>query len=122
MIPYNHENHIYSLQKDVLNLIIDKYSPTLWMYFIKDDRLPNDVFNYSKIIQANSLEEAKRKIIFSNMVYLFKLGLLKMTLSFADKIINTFNIISNDCINCQRFLSRVHFKKEHLKQENDNNF
>jgi len=118
MIPYNHKNNTYSLQKDVVNLIIEKTSPTLWMYFIKDDTLPNSTFHYSKFIQADSLEEAKKKIFFSNISYLFKVRLLHMSIPFANEIINEYNnIIHNDCSACQRFLNILHEKNIKLNKD-----
>lgn len=116
MITYNKKRKTYNLQKDVINLIIEKACPTLWMYFIKDDTLPNDVFNYAKIIQADSLEEAKKKIFFSNLSYLFKIRLIHMSSSFANAIISEYNIIDNDCPNCQHFLNRLHKKNTELSK------
>ena len=109
MIPYNHKKRTYSLQKDVVNLIVKAASPTLWMYFIQDDSVPNNTFHYSKFIQADSLGEAKKKILYSNMTYLFKIGKLWMTASFANEIVKEYNFRCKECLDCHKFINSVEY-------------
>jgi hypothetical protein len=117
MIPYNHKKRTYSLQKDVINLIIKAASPTLWMYFIQDDSVPNNTFHYSKIIQADSLEEAKKKILYSNISYLLKIKKFKMTISFANEIVDFTCNDCRDCINFLNILNILQLKTIHLNDE-----
>ena len=89
-----------TLHKDVVHIIGKYAKPVLWMYWIKNIRVPTDKFIWSKFIEADNKKDAMLIIFEKHCRHFFKERYLTLPIDVIYHLKTISFVTNRKCVRC----------------------
>lgn len=103
------ELYLVKMNNDLLEILINKVEkPTLWLYWVYNDRIYHDEFKYSEVIKSNTYEDVCAYIFENCILHFIKYGQIQLPLYYIEQIRrdilnNSKGEFDKECTRCHHF-------------------